>query len=157
MLKVLGESLHLFGKYLDYEEKYIVAQSKVVAFSIENEMLKAKVMFLSNEVNQAQDFVKVQERDVKNEKAVEKYKKSNTYSNKLCDYYVEGFELFRKYMAKHHPGLDFSTLDMETVEKEILANHPSTKGEVGNVDDRMEDDTVVTVEAPMDLSPSNPA
>ena len=51
MLKVLGESLHLFGKYLDYEEKYIVAQSKVVAFSIENEMLKAKVTSLSNEVN----------------------------------------------------------------------------------------------------------
>ena len=101
--------------------------------------------------------MKVQERDVKNEKAVEKFKKSNTYSDKLCDYYVEGFELFRKYMAKHHPSLDFSTLDMEAVEKEILANHPSTKGEVGNVDDRMEDDTVVIVEAPMDLSRSNPA
>ena len=29
--------------------------------------------------------MKVQERDVKNEKAVEKFKKSNTYSDKLCD------------------------------------------------------------------------
>lgn len=26
--------------------------------------------------------------------AVEKFKKSNKYSNKLCDYYVDGFELF---------------------------------------------------------------
>ena len=32
---------------------------------------------------------------------VEKFKKSNEYSDKLCDYYVEGFGLFCKYMAKH--------------------------------------------------------
>ena len=52
---------------------------------------------------------------------VEKFKKSNTYFDKLCNYYVEDIELFLKYMAKHHPSLDFSTLVMEAVEKEILA------------------------------------
>ena len=56
---------------------------------------------------------------------VEKFKKSDEYSDKLCDYYVEGFGLFCKYMAKHHPNLDFSTLDMEAVKKEILADCPS--------------------------------
>lgn len=41
-------------------------------------------------------------------KAVEKFKASDEYSNKLCDYYVEGFNLFWKYMAKHHPSPYFS-------------------------------------------------
>ena len=50
------------------------------------------------------------------------------FRSKLCDYYVEGFELFQKYLAKHHPGLDFSKLDMEAVEKEILADCQSVEG-----------------------------
>lgn len=61
-------------------------------------------------------------------KAMEKFKVSEEYSDKLCNYYVEGFELFRKYLAKHHPSLDFSKLDMEAVEKEILADRQSTEG-----------------------------
>lgn len=35
-------------------------------------------------------------------------------------------------------------------------NRPSTGSTAGNVDDRMEDDVVVTAEAPMDPSSSNP-
>lgn len=46
----------------------------------------------------------------------------------MCDYYLEGFKLFQKYLAKHHPGLDFLDLDMETVEKEVLADRQSAKG-----------------------------
>ena len=56
---------------------------------------------------------------------VEKFKGSNEYSDKLCDYYVEGFNLFHKYLAKHHPELDFSELDVEEMEKEILTDHSS--------------------------------
>lgn len=85
-------------------------------------------------------------------KAVEKFKKFDKYSEKLCDYYVEGFELFSKYMVKHHPYLDFSTLYMEVVEKEILVDCPSD-AIVGNVD-MMEDDTIITTEALVDPSPS---
>ena len=47
---------------------------------------------------------------------VEKFKISDEYSEKFCDYYVEGFEIFRKYLAKHHSNLDISKLDMETIE-----------------------------------------
>nr|POE80502.1 hypothetical protein CFP56_04860 [Quercus suber] len=67
---------------------------------------------------------------------------------------MDGFELFRKYMAKHHPDLDFSTLDMEVVKKEILADHPSTGVVAGHVDDGVEG-TIVTAKAPVDPSPSN--
>ena len=56
--------------------------------------------------------------------AGEKFKASDEFSDKLCDYYVDGFELFRKYLAKHHLGIDFSQLDMEEVEKEVLEDHP---------------------------------
>ena len=51
---------------------------------------------------------------------MEEFKASNKYSDKLCGYYSEGFNLFRKYLAKHHLELDFSKLDMEEVEREIL-------------------------------------
>nr|POE91456.1 hypothetical protein CFP56_18340 [Quercus suber] len=68
----------------------------------------------------------------------------------------EVLNFFHKYMAKHHPGFDFSTLDMEAVEKEILVNRLSIDGVAGDVEDRMEDDTVVTTETLVDSSPSNP-
>ena len=48
--------------------------------------------------------------------AVEKFKASDEYSDKLCDYYVEGFNLLYNYLVKHHAELDFSNLDMEAVE-----------------------------------------
>nr|POF16185.1 hypothetical protein CFP56_24212 [Quercus suber] len=41
-------------------------------------------------------------------KAVDKFKASDGFSNKLYEYYLDGFELFRKYLAKHHPELDLS-------------------------------------------------
>lgn len=47
---MLGESLYISGKYLDYEKKFMVAQSKVESLFVENELLKKKVSSLSNEV-----------------------------------------------------------------------------------------------------------
>jgi len=111
---VLGESLYISGKYLDYKEKFAVAQSKADSLSSENEVLKAKVTSLSNEMEKAQDCLKTLERDVNTKKAfsklkdkqiddallkiqkaspeaVEKLKKSDKYSKKQCDYYVDGF------------------------------------------------------------------
>lgn len=66
---------------------------------------------------------------------------------------MEGFELFCKYMAKHHPDLDFSNLDMEEIEREILVNCPSD-ATIEKME-MMEDDTTVIAKAPTDLSPSN--
>ena len=85
---------------------------------------------------------------------MEKFKNSDEYSDKLCDYYIDGFELFLKYMAKHYPDLDFSTLDMEVVEQEILTNRPLTGVAADHVNDGTKG-TVVTIEAPVDPSPSN--
>lgn len=86
--------------------------------------------------------------------AVEKFKKSDEYSNKLCYFYMDGSELFCKYMAKHHPDLDFSTLDMEAVEKETTADRPSHSVATDNVNSGVEG-IIVTAEAPMGPSPPN--
>lgn len=37
---VLGESLYISRKYLDFEEKFVMAQSKVESLFAENELLK---------------------------------------------------------------------------------------------------------------------
>jgi len=58
-------------------------------------------------------------------------------------------------MAEHHPTLDFSTLDMKAVEKEILEDCPSNDAEADTTEDVVGDDTVVTTKVPMDPSPSN--
>ena len=69
---MLGESLYISRKYLDYEEKFAVAQSKADSLSSENEVLKAKVTSLSNKVEKVQDHLKTLERDVNTEKAFSK-------------------------------------------------------------------------------------
>ena len=57
--------------------------------------------------------------------AVHDFKDSDEYSNELCKYYMEGFDLLVKWMAKHHPSLDLSDLAMDDIEKELMSNHPS--------------------------------
>ena len=45
-LQVLGESLYILEKYSYYEEKIMMAQSKVDSLFFENEVLKTKVKSL---------------------------------------------------------------------------------------------------------------
>ena len=52
-------------------------------------------------------------------------------------------------MAKHHQDLDFSKLDMEEVEKEILAYSPFDATTV-----LMDGDEMITTDPPTDPSPS---
>ena len=171
--QVLGESLYLSGKYLAYEEKLASFISQMESLSLENALLQDKVTSLESEAKEIQECLKALEKDISTKKAfsrlkdkkieevlakiskasaeaVEKFKDSDEYSNKLCDYYVEGFDIFRKYLARHHPELDFSKLDMEKVEKEILVDHPF-KAIVEN-EDVMEE---ATAKALADPSPSN--
>ena len=111
-------------------------------------MLKGQIIALFDEAKKDKDRLTVLEKSIDIEKAfsrlkdkqiyeallkvekagikvVEKFKASDEYSNKLCDYYIEGFELFRKYLGKHHLELDFADLGMEVIEKEVLADHQS--------------------------------
>ena len=87
------------------------------SFSSENKSLKSQVSVFSDEAKKDKDHLKTLEKSIDIEKAfsklkdmlideallkidkassevVEKFKVSDEYSDKLCDYYVEGFELF---------------------------------------------------------------
>ena len=145
---MLGESLYISRKYLDYDKKLVKAQSRIASLSAENESLTIQISVLANEAKKDKDHLKTLEKNIDTEKAfskwkdkqidealkkvekvglkaVEKFKASDEFSDKLCDYYVDGFELFHKYLAKHHLEMDFSKLDMEEVEKEILVDRPT--------------------------------
>ena len=82
---------------------------------------------------------------------MQEFKDFDMYSDKLCGYYVEGFDLLRKWMAKHHPNLDLFGLVIGDVEKELLSDRPS-EATAKNV---ME--AVTTVEVTEEAATTTPA
>ena len=82
--------------------------------------------------------------------AIQEFKESDLYSDNLYEYYVEGFELFKRWMAKHHLELNLSGLVMGEVEKEFVADRPSKVTKENIVEE-------TTTAALVDLSPSDPA
>ena len=123
------------------------AKSKVESLSAGNESLKGQISTLADEDKKDKEHLKTLEKSIDTEEAfsklkdkqidealfkvekvgleaVEKFKASDEYSDKLCDYYVEGFNLLYNYLVKHHPELDFSNLDMEAVETYWLIVSP---------------------------------
>ena len=55
---------------------------------------------------------------------MKEFKDFDKYSDELCGYYVEGFDLLRKWMAKHHSDLDLFGLVMDEVKKELMVDRP---------------------------------
>ena len=82
---------------------------------------------------------------------MQEFKDFDVYSDELCGYYVEGFDLLRKWMAKHHPNLDLFALVIGDVEKELLSDRPS-EATTKNV---ME--AVTTVEVTEEAATTTPA
>lgn len=62
------------------------------------------------------------------EETVKNFKGSEEYLDRLMIEYADGFELLQNYIIKHHPDLNFSSLDIlnfssldiEEIEKEML-------------------------------------
>ena len=86
---------------------------------------------------------------------VKDFKDFDEYFDELCGYYVEGFDLLRKWMAKHYPDLDLFGLVMDDVEKELLADRPSkvivknVMEEATNVAKEMEEAAITTPADPV--------
>nr|POF14747.1 hypothetical protein CFP56_47355 [Quercus suber] len=74
VMQVLGESLYISRKYLDFEKKFVMAQSKVEALSSENESLKKQIFALLEEVKVDKDCLKTLEKSIDIEKAFYKLK-----------------------------------------------------------------------------------
>ena len=82
---------------------------------------------------------------------VQDFKDSDLYSDELCKYYMEGFDLLVKWMAKHHLGLDLPGLVVDDVEKELMSSEAIAENvteEATNVAEGMKEATVIT---PADL------
>ena len=55
-------------------------------------------------------------------KAVHAFQLTNEYNAILFGWYFKGFELLRRYLVKHRPGIDLEDLDFEAINKKIEAN-----------------------------------
>ena len=67
---------------------------------------------------------------------------------------MEGFDLLKKWMAKHHLDLDLSSLVMGDVEKELLSDHPfeaTTETEEATIVAEVMEEAVTTT--PVDAVP----
>ncbi|KAK9998152.1 hypothetical protein SO802_017755 [Lithocarpus litseifolius] len=147
--KALGESLFISRKLLDFEKGVAIAEPVVKSLSAENEALKNKVAILDVKAEKDKEPMTTLE------KSLQEFKEFDSYSDDLCEYYVEGFELFRKWMVMHHSNLDLSNLVMGEVEKELLANR-SSKVTAKNV---MEETTTIAdvMERDMTIAPADQA
>ena len=52
-------------------------------------------------------------------KAFTAFQTTDEYNTILFQWYFKGFELLRRYLIKHGPGMDLKELDFEVVDKEI--------------------------------------
>ena len=66
---MLGESLYILGKYLDYDGKLAKTQSKTISLSAENELLKSQISTLADEAKKDKDRLKTLEKSTNTEKA----------------------------------------------------------------------------------------
>ena len=65
---------------------------------------------------------------------------------------MEGFDLLVKWMAKHHPGLDLSSLAVDNVDEELMSDCPF-EATAENVTEGATDATEVMKEALADPVP----
>ena len=168
-----GESLFIFGTLLDLERKVVSSEPVVKSLSAKNETLKNKVSILTVEAENDKEHVVVLEKSLQVDKnfcklkdkqigdlelklqkvratTVKEFKESDEYSDELWWYYVEDFNLLRKWMAKHHPNLDLFGLVMDDVVKELKSNCPfeamveNVTEEAINVAEVMEEAAITT-------------
>ena len=125
--------MFISGKLLDLEKSVATSEPMIKSLFAKNETLKNKVSILAVEDENDNEYMAALEKSLQVEKdfcklkdkrmgdlqlklqkaramVVQEFKDSDAYSDELCEYYVEGFELFRKWMTKHHPNLDLSSL-----------------------------------------------
>ena len=154
---------------MDYEEKYVLAQSKVESISSENASFTGQVTKLITNLVKAQDCLSVLEKDLKTKKAfcaltdkqlevalgkigeartqaVVDFKNMDEYEDKSCALYVEGFDIVHTYVRKHHPEIDLSTLDIEEVEREV-----ANRAIVAQANDMVGEDAEAPIDDLVDL------
>ena len=140
--KVLGETMHIMTQYLANEEKAVVANSKVEALKTKASGLRNDLGAAMDTLNASKEQTKVLTEQLESEnqlvkqkedllvsptqrmkvavaRAVTAFQTTEEYNTILFQWYFKGFELLRRYMIKHGPGVDLENLDFEAVDKEM--------------------------------------
>nr|POE57251.1 hypothetical protein CFP56_01902 [Quercus suber] len=144
LVQVLGESLHIMTDYFGVEEKIVMASSKAEFVEAECSQLKKDLITTMNEQNEANQKVKELTESLHVEKAlviqkdeeiqaallktkeerenvIHKFKLSEEFLDLQFLQYFKGFELLRRWTMKHHSSaVDFSSLDFEKIDTEVL-------------------------------------
>ena len=114
-------------------------KNKVTILTVEDENDKESMATLEKSLQVEKDFCKLKDKQIgdlepkqKNVRAivVQDFKDSDEYFDELCKYYVKGFDLLMKWMAKHHPSLDLSGLPVDNVEKELMSSEATMENVV---------------------------
>ena len=160
---------------MDLEKKAAMSEPLVKSLSVENETFKNKVAILTTKAENdkermvtlekslqvEKDFCKLKEKhigdielklEIVKATMIRDFKDSDEYFDELCKYYVEGFDLLVKWMAKHHLELDLSSLAVDDVEKELLSSEATTENvmkEATEVAEGMKEATVITPADPV--------
>ena len=104
-------------------------KNKVAILTIEVENDKEPVVTLEKSLQMEKDFCKLKDKQIGDLElklenigatVIQDFKDFGEYSDELSKYSVEGFDLLVKWIAKHHPGLDLSSLAVDDVVKELL-------------------------------------
>lgn len=119
--------MYLMTNYLDMEEKFSSAQTRIKNLSAENTSLKESVKKMAIESvemgkqmkmaqvdliiektlsGQKDDHLEKAKKEV--EEAVKNFKAFAEYSDRMMVEYADGFELLQKYLVKHHLDLNFA-------------------------------------------------
>ena len=160
---------------MDLEKKVATSKPLVKSLSVEDKTLKNNVAVLTAEAENDKECIVTLEKTLQMEKdfykledkqigdlqlklenvgatAIQDFKDSDEHFNELCKYYIEGFDLLMKWMAKHHPGSDLSTLAVDNIEKEILSTEATTEDvteEAIDIAKGMKEATVITPTNPI--------
>ena len=135
-------------------------KNKVAILTIEVENDKEPVVTLEKSLQMEKDFCKLKDKQIGDLElklenigatVIQDFKDFGEYFDELSKYSVEGFDLLVKWIAKHHPGLDLSSLAVDGVVKELLSAEPTAENVTEEAIDVVEGMKEATV-----IIPTNP-
>ena len=135
-------------------------KNKVAILTIEVENDKEPVVTLEKSLQMEKDFCKLKDKQIGDLElklenigatVIQDFKDFGEYSDELSKYSVEGFDLLVKWIAKHHPGLDLSSLAVDGVVKELLSAEATAENVTEEAIDVVEGMKEATV-----IIPTNP-
>ena len=143
--------------YLSTEEKVLVTNSKLEFVEAESSKLRKDLIATMDETNKANEKIKELKEAVRvekmlvipkdgkiqdallktnaeREKVIQQFTQSEQFSDLQFIQYFKGLELLRRWMMKHHNlAVDFSNLDFETIDIEILVDEAKGQEEVAAI------------------------